>query len=189
MNPTETSLHDFIARHVGQVEALYRKSNLAVWAAAVTGDESAIQASAEARSAVKMVYSNGDDSRKVREFLASGALSDPLHERQLELLDQSYTINQLSAETIEDLAQREAELEGIFYNFRAKVNGVEASNNELRERLCVERDSEKRRGVWEASKAIGPLIAPRLIELVRRRNEAARGLGFTDYYALEMAHQ
>src|SRR5690606_21194952 len=63
------------------------------------------------------------------------------------------------------------------------------SNNDLQELLLTETDSGSRRRIWEASKEIGPLVADRLRELVRRRNAAARSLGFLNYYSMELALQ
>jgi peptidyl-dipeptidase A len=71
------------------------------------------------------------------------------------LLDHAFTANQLPEKTLEEFATREAELEEIFYNFRAHVDGQPLSNNELRELLNNERDSDRRRTLWEASKEIG----------------------------------
>jgi peptidyl-dipeptidase A len=44
-----------------------------------------------------------------------------------------------------------------------------------------------RRAAWEASKSVGAAVAGDLRALVRRRNEAARSLGFPDHYALSLA--
>jgi peptidyl-dipeptidase A len=189
MKNPEAEARAFIEAHVEQVRPLAIESNLAGWDAATTGSEETIRRSAEARAALKGLYSSRDDFRRVREFLSTPGITDPLIRRQLELLDQHYTENQLSPDTIADLTFRAAELEGIFYNFRAAWEGAEHSNNELRELLSQEKDNARRQGIWEASKGIGPLIAPRLIELVRRRNEAARELGFDNYYSMHLELQ
>jgi peptidyl-dipeptidase A len=51
----------------------------------------------------------------------------------------------------------------------------------------VSNSSDERRRVWEASKAVGPLVAADVRRLVRLRNRAARELGFDDYYAMSLA--
>lgn len=178
----------FIEKHVAEVEPLLKRANLASWEAAVTGSDEALKVSAEARTRVKQIYSRAAEYRRVSELLEAGP-ADPLVRRQLELLYLGYKVNQMPPETIEELTRRESELEGIFYNFRAVVDGVEASNNKLRDMLIAERDDERRRRIWEASKEIGGEIAPRLLELVRRRNEAARNLGFRNYYVMQLADQ
>ena len=179
----------FIDRHVAEIRPLYHRSSLAGWEAATTGSEEALRQSAEARTAAKQVYSSAADLAEVKRLLASKDLSDPLFARQLELLEQTFTVSQLPPDVIEDLTFRESELEGIYYNFRAAFEGGAGSNNELREMLVPEDDSDRRRRIWEASKEIGDVVAEPLKELVRRRNAAARGLGFRNYYEMELWHQ
>jgi peptidyl-dipeptidase A len=48
-------------------------------------------------------------------------------------------------------------------------------------------DSAARRAVWEASKGVGPVIAPELKLLVGLRNRSARMLGFKDYHVMQLA--
>ncbi len=189
MNATDADAQRFLDEHVGRIQPLARAANLASWEAATTGKDEAIHRSAEARTAVKKLYSDASDLSLVQAMLDSPEVTDPIIRRQLLLLKHSFTANQLSAEILEDFASREAELEGIFYNFRAELDGALLSNNELRERLDGQRDSARRRKVWEAAKQMGPLVAPRLLELVRRRNAAARDLGFENYYAMELELQ
>ncbi|HUE95592.1 MAG TPA: M2 family metallopeptidase [Longimicrobiaceae bacterium] len=185
----EAEARHFVDRHVREVAPMLRDSNLAAWEAALTGREEALTTSAEARKVVKRVYARREEFTEMRRLLAAGEIGDALLHRQLVVLDHAYTANQLPPDTIEDLTNRESELEGIFYNFRARIDGVEASNNELREMLCATGDGERRRRIWEASKAIGPVVAPLLRELVKRRNAAARQLGYRDYYAMELTLQ
>lgn len=188
MSVPDREAAELIRAHVGRVAHLMRDSHLAAWEAATTGNEEAIRRSAEARAVVKQIYADEVGFRRVRDLLGEG-VADPQIGRELRILDHEYTANQLPPETIEDLAFREAELEGIFYNFRARLNGRELSNNELRETLRGQSDSDARRRTWEAAKEIGAEVAPRLLELVRRRNAAARDLGFADYYTMELSLQ
>ena len=43
-----------------------------------------------------------------------------------------------------------------------------------------------RERAWEASKQIGPKVAPHLLELVAARNKAARELGYANYYSMSL---
>lgn len=185
----EQEAQKFIGEHAATVRPLFHRSSLAAWEAATTGSEAALRQSAEARTASIRVYSNAADLAEVRRLRATDEVRDPLLARQLELLEQTYTASQLPGDVIEDLTFRESELEGIYYNFRADFEGDSASNNELREVLVPEDDGERRRRIWEASKTIGNVVAEPLRELVRRRNTAARQLGFRNYYEMELWHQ
>ncbi|MEX2583215.1 MAG: M2 family metallopeptidase [Gemmatimonadota bacterium] len=189
MNATQQAAADFIEAHVRKVRPLMRETNLAAWNAATTGSDEALARAAGLRSRLKKVYADRAGFERVRTLLASGELSDESVRRQLVLLDHDFTANQLPTETIDDLTARESELERHFYNFRARLDGEELSNNDLRRLLQTERDNDRRRSVWEASKGIGPLVAEPLLELVRRRNAAARDLGFPNYYSMELQLQ
>jgi peptidyl-dipeptidase A len=180
---------EWVAARAAEASAVECASNLAGWDAATTGEEAAIERSAEARQAVRRFYSDPGAARQVRELLASSAITDPLLRRQLVLLDLAYTGNQLSPEILEDLTRRESELERTFYTFRPEFEGESASNNVLLDVLRTEKEGSRRRAAWEASKAIGRVVAEPLRALVRARNDAARSLGFSSYYSMALALQ
>lgn len=185
----EAEVRAFIDGHVERIAPLLRESNLAAWDAATGADPQAHERSARARAAYKTVYADATHARLVRTWLASDDVRDPLLRRQLVLLDNEYTGNQLPPETIEDLVRRATELEQTFTEFRATFAGERATNNQLLDVLRDERDVATRREAWEASKQIGREVAEPLRELVRRRNAAARSLGFPDYYVMELRLQ
>lgn len=180
---------EWIESHADTVRPLSVAANLAAWEAATTGDEQALRRSADAKIALRRVYSDPTEAARVREMLASADLDDELLRRQLVVCDLAFTANQLDAATLEDLSQREAELERAYYTHRARLDGREASDNELLEILRTERDSHRRREVWEASKQLAGVVSEPLRELVRRRNAAARSLGFANYYSMELTLQ
>ena len=179
--PPVPSPEDEARALVGRVEArlapLLREAHLAAWDAATGAGEEALERATAARAAAAMVFSDAEDARKVRGWLAAG-VGDAALRRQLELLDHDYTRNQLPPETIEDLVRRAAALEHLFHTHRAVFRGRRVSSNELQDALRGAADSETRR------EAAGPLR-----ELVRRRNAAARSLGFANYYAMELELQ
>ncbi|HEX8451499.1 MAG TPA: M2 family metallopeptidase, partial [Longimicrobium sp.] len=185
----EAEVRAFVDGHVERIAPLMRESNLAAWDAATGADPQAHERSARARAAYKTVYADATHARLVRTWLASDDVRDPLLRRQLVLLDNEYTGNQLPPETIEDLVRRATELEQTFTEFRATFAGERATNNQLLDVLRDERDVATRREAWEASKQIGREVAEPLRELVRRRNAAARSLGFPDYYVMELRLQ
>jgi len=175
---------------VAQVEArlapLLREAHLAGWEAATGGGEEALARATAARAAATLVFADAGSARRVRGWLEGGAVRDPLLRRQLELLDHDYTRSQLPPETIEDLVRRAGELEHLFHTHRSTFRGERLSNNQLYDALRGATDSAARREAWEASKEIGREAAGPLLELVRRRNAAARSLGFANFYAMEL---
>ena len=65
-------------------------------------------------------------------------------------------------------------------------DGERVTNNRILDVLGTERDSSVRRAAWAGSKQIGARVAAPLREWVRRRNAAARELGFRDAYAMDL---
>jgi peptidyl-dipeptidase A len=176
----------FVEGMTAAVEPLELEANLAAWeAAAGAGDEATARAT-RARGALRGLFTDAEGARRVRAWLDSGQIADPLLRRQLHLLDEEFTRNRLPRETIDDLVNRQAELERLFYGFRAELGGERVSNNQLLDVLSTERDSSVRRAAWDASKQIGAQVAEPLRELVRRRNAAARSIGFRDAYAMDL---
>lgn len=186
---TEHEARAFVEEHTAVLAPLLRESHVASWNAAVGEGDDSEERSARARADVKHLYSDPERAALVREWLASGAVRDPLLRRQLVLLDLEYTGSQLPEATIEDLVRRSASLEQTFYTFRASLDGERVTNNVLLDVLRDERDSARRREAWEASKQVGREVAEPLRELVRRRNDAARSLGFDNYYVMELELQ
>ena len=111
---------------------------------------------------------------------------DEVEKRELTLLYNNMLPNQLPKERIEAVVKKEVEMESIFANFRAKIDGKEVSNNEIDEILKSSKDVELRKKAWIAGKEIGKEIAPRLIEVVKLRNENAKILGYDNYYDMMM---
>jgi peptidyl-dipeptidase A len=180
----------FLEEHEERISRLELESHEGYWESATTGSEEASERYARAVADTRRLYADRGDAERVRGWLRDeGDWLDPITRRQLVLLDHEYTGNALDEETIEELTARETELQRIFTNFRAELDGETLSDNQLREILRTERDQDRRRRAWEASKQIAPEVADRLLALVRRRNEAARSLGFPDFYRMALTLQ
>jgi peptidyl-dipeptidase A len=186
--PVEDEARALVAEVEARVAPLYHEAHLASWDAATGGGEEALARASAARAAAALVFSDPEAARRVRGWLAGG-VADPLLRRQLELLDHEYTRSQLPSETIRDLVGRAAELEHLFHTYRSTFRGERLSSNDLQEALRGSTDSAVRREAWEASKEIGREVVEPLRELVRRRNAAARSLGFENFYLMELELQ
>lgn len=189
MNAVEQEARDFLDRTVPEVERLSRGISEAYWRATTGGGEEAEQEYVRLRQDLMGLFANREQFALLKSWRSSGQVQDPLLARQLDLLYNEYLGNQIPKETIAELVRRETELESTFTNFRAEYRGRRVSDNEIKEILTEENDSDLRRQAWEASKQIGGEVAPRLLELVELRNRVARDLGFRDYYAMALALQ
>jgi len=119
-----------------------------------------------------------------------GALQDDIHDpvlkRQLEVLRLSLLGNQMQEPQRELLVELSSAVESDFASFRPELDGRTVSDNEIDEILRSSNDPDLRRSAWEASKEVGALVADRVRELARVRNEMARDLGYADYYGMSL---
>ena len=74
----------------------------------------------------------------------------------------------------------------MFNTHRGVYQGREVSDNVLKGVLSKEKDSRKRREAWEAQKSVASAVAPLLVQLVKLRNKAARGMGYKNYYEMSL---
>jgi peptidyl-dipeptidase A len=114
-------------------------------------------------------------------------LVDPLLARQHDMLRRAYLSEQMPPKTIDRLVEVETEVNQEYNNFRAEVRGESWTDNDIRALLRESSDAGLRREAWEASKALGPRVAERVLELVRLRNDVARLHGFPNHYTKSMA--
>jgi peptidyl-dipeptidase A len=77
----------------------------------------------------------------------------------------------------------------IFQNQRGKLDGKEYTNNELLDLLEKETDSDKRKKIWESLKQVGGEVDGLVIELAKLRNEAAKKLGFNNFWEMQVVFQ
>jgi peptidyl-dipeptidase A len=183
---TEAEARAFADALQARFAAVETPAALAAWDVATGGGDEASERAARYRAEARHLFADAEGAARVRGWLASGAIADPLLHRLLVLLDLEFTRNQLPRETIADLVDRHAELERIFSDFRAELNGERVTNNRIVDVLATSRDEGARRAAWAASKQIGAQVAGPLREWVRRRNAAARSLGFRDAYAMDL---
>jgi peptidyl-dipeptidase A len=74
-----------------------------------------------------------------------------------------------------------------FSRHRGVVDGREVGDTEIKRILRQSDDAAQRQEAWEASKTVGAEVAADVRELARLRNEAARGLGHRDWFALSLS--
>lgn len=177
----------FLARVVPELARLQKESNLAYWAASRTSAKADEERLVAAESSLRLFFADREAYGELKALLARAGEWDELTRRQLELLRDQYLPNQLEPSVIQELVRRESELTSLFAGFRARLETGEVTDNELKRILREESDSALREKAWTASKQIGEEAAPKVLELVELRNEAARTLGYPDYYRFALA--
>ncbi|MBN2001018.1 M2 family metallopeptidase [candidate division KSB1 bacterium] len=186
-NAEEKQMQKFIDVHVEKIKPLYKKSSLAYWKAATTGDAEQYDRYAELDLEIRTLYSNKEDFQKVKAAIDSGRINNPVILRQLQILYNSYLENQIAPELMRQIVDLGAKIEKDFNTYRGTINGRSVTSNDINEILKNETDSSKRKAAWLASKQVGPVVAENLVRLAKLRNKAAQTLGFIDYHELSLA--
>lgn len=180
----------FIANYENTVRPLEIAQQTAEWNADVTGTEAAFKAKEEAQNRLDAALS--DPTRigalkQIRDGLKNSKQAvDSVVGREIEVLYLTYLGKQLDPALLKQIAAKESKIGKTFNAYRARVDGKELTDSEVREILKTSRDSQQRKAVWEASKAVGALVEPDLKELVGLRNQAAQKLGFKNYHVMAL---
>ncbi len=175
----------FVARHEAEVRPLEKASNLAWWVANVTGKDSDFAAKERAQNQLDAVLADHDRFDQLKK-IKEGSVSDPLLARQIEVLYLLYQEKQVDPGLLRKITAKANAIEQAFNVYRAKVAGKELADSEVRKILKESKNSTERKQVWEASKGVGQVVETDLKELVKLRNQVARGLGFPNYHALQL---
>lgn len=186
-NKMEQELTAFLTSHVERVEPLMKAMNLAYWNASLTGNKEDFDNYADLQLQLRTIYSDTADFARLKKFKASAQVKDPLLQRQVDLLYHAYLSNQIPTDLLKHIVEKSAAVENKFNIFRGKIGRREVSDNEIKEILKKETDSTRRRDAWLASKQVGNQVAGDLIELVKLRNQAARQLGFENFYLMSLS--
>ena len=181
----EARARQFVQRHERTIRPLEIEVGRRWWDANVSGKDEDYRLKEEAETRLDLQLA---DPQAFAELAAirQGKLGDRLLARQIDVLYLQYLARQVDPELLKAILAKSNAVEKKFAVFRARVGGNELSDSEVRRVLRESRDSAERQAVWEASKAVGPLVAPELKDLVKLRNQAAVKLGFKDYHVMQL---
>jgi len=177
---------EIVAAHEAHVRPLEREAALAWWNANVSGKDEDFAAKEEAQNRLDAALA---DPRRFAELkaLKGAKLDDPLLARQVEVLYLTYLEKQVDPALLRKITAKANAIEKAFNVYRAKVDGKEVTDSEVRKVLKESKDVARRRAVWESSKGVGAVVEADLKELVKLRNEAARALGFHDFHVMQLS--
>ena len=182
----ESQLELFIENLTAKIEPLAKRLAKAYWEASLTGSDEAAQKVSELETEYRLIFADRDRFEQLKTFQAAIQNLSAQLSRQLHLLLLEFTSEQLPPETIRELVRRQTAIEQVFTQHRAVVEGIEMNDNAIRDVLKSEIDCKKRQNVWEGSKQIGGKVAADLVDLAHLRNQAARTVGFDDYYRMSL---
>jgi peptidyl-dipeptidase A len=183
----ETEVQVFLDAYTRRFQELSTASSEAQWASntrIVEGDETNAQRTQAADEALAAFTGASENIAAARGYLERRERLPDLQVRQLERVlflagDNPQTVPEIvKARIAAETAQTEA-----LYGFTFTLDGTEITPNAIDEALRTETDLARRRAVWEASKEVGKVLRPGLVELQRLRNESVRALGYSDFFA------
>ena len=180
-----TSAERFLSEEEAWARRALTRASLAWWTASLSGRRTDYQRMESADRAVNRHYSRPRPYQRLVRLLEYPGL-DALTTRRLFRLQLAYRSKQAPVEILDRITRAEAQVQETYSTFRAQFDGHSATDNELEDLLRASRDSERVKAAWEARKQIGPVVADDLRQLARLRNEAARAIGFADFWQAQL---
>jgi peptidyl-dipeptidase A len=174
----------FVQAYTAKIRPLEIAANRAWWNANITGKDEDFKAKEEAQNKIDAALSSKDDLKEVKAIKEAGNIDDKVIARAIDVIYLAYLEKQLDQELLKKMTALANAVEQKFNTFRARVDGKEMTDAEVRKVLKTSKISERRREVYEASKEVGKVVEPELRQLVKLRNEAAAKLGFKNYHAM-----
>ncbi len=183
------TFQQFLAEFVPQVQKKSKQVNQISWILETTGSEDAADLKAELETELKLLFHDKKTFEKLLAWDQDPNLTDPLLKRKLNILIRTFKPNLIPEALLKKITHAEAQLSFLYSNFRPQIEGKTVSENEINDVLKKENDVAKRKKAWEASKQIGKVLAPHILELVHLRNEAAKSLGYKNYFSMQLQLQ
>ncbi|MEA2452341.1 MAG: peptidyl-dipeptidase [Actinomycetota bacterium] len=175
-------LVETLESHISALEIEFHR---AYWDSQIEASESNERRRSELELELRRVKGDSEALASVNEALNT-EIHDPVIRRQLEVLRLSLTGNQMDEAQRKQIVELSSAVESEFANHRPLLGDKRVSDNEIEDILRDSNSEDERRAAWAASKEIGELAAPKVRELARLRNQAARKLGFSDYYRMSL---
>ncbi len=187
--PSKSEAVTFLAQYSATLSELEEAAALAEWKAANSGRPEDYDEAATRSLALRQYHSDRDTYARIKSFLSIADQLDPIQARSLRRAELEFRGNQLPPEMLKEMVDLSTEIEKLQKTHRAELDGKAYSNNDLLEMLGDEDDSARREAIWRALKKVGAVISPKLVELAKLRNRAARTLGFANYWEMEIRLQ
>jgi peptidyl-dipeptidase A len=195
VTPEEREARVFLELMTSVLQPLHTLANQAAWSAAtdVTPEHTAARITAE--KALAAVSGGKLVIERTLALLGHRAELEPLSARQLDKLllaaaDSPATIPDVVAKRIEAESRQSAVLDGYAFCLLPGAGATckrPVSANDLDELLRKSRVLKEREQAWTASKEIGRKLKPGLAELQGLRNQVARAMGYSSFFALQVA--
>ncbi len=183
--PNDELARQVIKKHEQTVRPLELAASLAWWNANISGKDVDFATKEAAQNLLDGALADREQFEKLKSLKAARP-TDLILAREVDVLYLMYLEKQVDPALLRKITAKANAVEKAFNAYRAKVNGREMTDSEVRKVLKGSKDSAERQAVWEASKGVGPVVEADLKDLVRLRNETARALGFKNYHVMQL---
>jgi peptidyl-dipeptidase A len=179
----------FLKQFSSLLETKSKQFNQALWILETTSSPDAADLRASLDTECKMLFNDRATYEKLLAWDADPSLRDPRLKRELNILIRAFKEYMMPPHILKEISLKEANLLRTYTSFRARLHGKTLSENDVKDLMKTLPDAATRKEVWEASKEIGALLAPQILDLVKLRNQGARALGYPDFFQMKLTLQ
>lgn len=184
---TTAEARRFVDDHEKRLKALDVAAGEAWWQASTTGSKEAFAKKVAAQNRIDEALSDAKTFARVKALKEKrGEIDDAVTARAIDVLYLLYLEKQVDADLLRKMVEKANAVEEVFNRFRAKVEGEELTDNQMRDILKKSRDSKRLEQAWTAGKAVGAAVEKDFKELLALRNQAAKKLGFKNFHSLQL---
>jgi peptidyl-dipeptidase A len=177
----QASAERFLSKEERWARQALRRASLTWWNASLSGKPRDYARMEAAEKVVNHHYSRPTPFRQASRLLQEPSL-EALTRRRLERIQRAYRGMQAPRDLLDRITAESANLQEKYSTFRATFEGEQRTDNELEDILRTTDDNNRARTAWEARKQIGLAVADDVRRLAELRNEAARAIGFPDFW-------
>ena len=181
----------FIDDYTAQYVKLYTNSAEAQWKANIEikeGDSTNALNAQKADEAMAAFTGSKENIEQAKKFLDKKDMLTDIQKKQLELILYAAANNpQTIADVVKQRIKAETEQTQKLYGFQYMLDGKKVSTNDIDDILKKETHIDKRLAAWNASKEVGKVLKPGLVNLRDLRNKTVKELGYNDFFSYQVS--
>ncbi len=180
---------DLYEPYAARLRPLLVNANLAWWEATTEGSDEAFARKQAAEEAMVELHSDRETFAELERLRRTDAVSEPMLCRQLDVMYRTFVPGQADPSLQKRIVALENDLEQAFNTHRSRIDGLALTENAVRDLLVTSTESHVVEQAWRAYMHVGSTVEARFREVVSLRNELAHGLGYPDYYQMQLELQ
>ncbi len=189
--PPQSDVQSFLDGYTKEYVQRYTDQAEAQWKSLTEireGDSVNVIRARKADEAMAAFTGSKENIEKAQAFLDNPEGLTPVQKKQLE---QVLYAAANSPQTIPDIVKERIKAENdqsqVLYGFQFMLDKKKVSTNEIDDILKNETDIPKRLLAWNASKEVGSVLKPGLVNLRNLRNQTVQALGYPDYFTYQVS--